>query len=150
VLTAAADPSYGPPLRRWYNGWAATTWTRDEAHEAVAQLPPALPETQASDDDFLFGRVFALAGDADRAARFFARASRSCSLRDDFYRTRAKLALADASRGAPDRACALYADVASHWGAAPGSVTAAAAIARGRGLGCSFRSDAENQRGETR
>jgi hypothetical protein len=73
--------------------------------------------------------TYALAGERDGAARFFARASRSCSVRDDFYRTKARLALAE-SEPDGDRACALATEVAAHWKGAPRSATAAIAKQR--------------------
>jgi hypothetical protein len=119
-------------FRRWYNGYAATSWTPDEAQEAVAHVPSPLKPTQASRDDYLLGRVFALA-DNPRATHFFARAAHSCSIEDDFYRTKAKLELA--SR-APEQACSLYADIVAHWGSAPTNVTATEAARRAKSEHC--------------
>jgi len=135
VIAATEEPSYGNALRRWYNGYAATSWTHDEATEAVAHVPVPLQPSWSSDDDYLFARVFALAGDDERATPLFTRAAHSCSVHDDFYRTKAKLELAARPETQPEEACALSADVASHWGTSK-SVTAAAAEARARAHHC--------------
>jgi hypothetical protein len=148
VIEATRAPSYGPALRRWYNGYAATSWTRDEAEEAIAHVPPDLAPTGASDDDYLFARVFALGGDEARAEAHFARASRSCAVRDDFYRTKAKLELASRRASRPAEACALYGAITAHWGAST-SITAREAATHARALACPPSSDS-TVKGESR
>ena len=137
--TILANRSYGPPSRRWYNTYATTSWTASEAADAVANMPPhALfaPQYRVAEDDYLYGRVFALAGHADLAKIAFSRAVHSCAIHKDIYRMEAHVALADLLDDHDPEKCSLYARVAEHWKRSPTAKTVSLAIAERHRLNC--------------
>jgi TolA-binding protein len=90
--------------------------------------------------DDAFGMTYLLAGKVDEALPYLERAARSCSALDHpLTQTAAHLHLGTALEARGDRpgACAAYRTVLERWGAAkPRSVSAEAARARSRALGC--------------
>ncbi|MGO8999318.1 MAG: protein kinase domain-containing protein [Polyangiaceae bacterium] len=139
ILATAEDPAYGAPYRRWINAYATAAWTPPEALEALSQIPSEpLPGPQYRDasDDYMFGRVFALAGRTATAKQFFFRAAHSCSLSGDLFRTKAKYELGQMEEGTPAVACALYSEILGHWRLSPQSVTIRRAKERLLALSC--------------
>ena len=139
IAAIAAAPSYGAPSRRWNNAYAVTSWTPDEAQEALARMPAEginPPQFRNAYDDYNFGRLYALAGRPEEAKRFFARAAASCSLEGELPRTRAKVELAKLSVDDKPRACELYADVIHHWAKTPRAVSVVAAVHGALALHC--------------
>ncbi len=127
VRAEAASPSYGWRARGWYNAFVLTSWTRTEASEAIDNMPARAfngPQYRTATDDYLFGRVFLLAGQRARAKTFFARAASTCRMREDFYKVKATLELARLSGDDQGTACALYAAILDHWSQSPQAETA--------------------------
>jgi hypothetical protein len=130
----------------WIHGYAEITDTEAQAKEALgvlaeyAPLPEFRPEMLADAD---VGRVFLLGGRMDEAIPILQRAVGNCDpfeapgswVRASFWLGRALEA-----KGRTDGACDAYANVASRWDAlGRRSLTARAAHARIRALGCATR-----------
>jgi serine/threonine protein kinase len=128
--------------RIWIEGYAYPAETREDAEVALAALPSYAPIPWIG-----FGgttapaaaKVYALAGEARKAIPDLEQASRSCrALAAPFDQMRSALRLGQASEATGDTpgACAAYGLVLAHWGTAKRSVTAAAASARAKAIGC--------------
>ncbi len=139
VRAVAARPSYGWRARAWYNAFVLTSWTHSEAMTAVDNMPAhALngPQYRTATDDYLFGRVFLLAGQRNRAKVFFERAASTCRMREDFYKMKATLELARLSEERRDIACGLYGTILGHWSHSPNAATTIDARRRYDELNC--------------
>ena len=140
----AAAVAGGPPSGLvWYAAYAELADTADRARAAIAardrfDLIPAYDVVV--DTDGLDGKVFALAGDVDRALPYLRRAAASCSdLLDPIGHAHAHLRLGAIleSKGLRDEACSEYRAVLTRWkDAKPRSITADEAAARTKALGC--------------
>jgi serine/threonine-protein kinase len=128
----------------WTDAYAALALTRADAVDALARLPAYLPLPPALDrNPFLeerIGTVYLRAGRYDEASRFLGRSGRACTL---LSYPLEKIWSAERSGEALEAlgdvagACAAYAGVLAHWGAArPRSVTGEAAWRRSRALRC--------------
>ena len=128
----------------WFLAYAATAVDAEDARAALEAMPRylPLPDVLARDDtmDDAFGTTYLLAGKVDLALPYLQRAARSCSALDHpLTQTAAHLHLGTALEALGDRpaACAAYRTVLERWGSAkPRSVSADAARARARALGC--------------
>ncbi len=128
----------------WIDGYADFVQTKEEAVAAIGLLPvylPLPPSTRRNvGRETALGKVYALAGDADGAKFFLARATAHCGALDyPSPHTRAHFFLGMSREIAGDTpaACAAYAIVVSRWGdAKPRSVTATKAKDRMKVLGC--------------
>jgi serine/threonine-protein kinase len=127
----------------WLRAYAAPAETADEAKVAEAALASFLPPPLARDlepVDALYGKVLLLAGRIEDALPHLRAAAATCLAFDDpFVQTRASSDLGRAleARGDKAGACDAYATVLARWGhATPRSLTATAAAARSRALGC--------------
>jgi serine/threonine-protein kinase len=138
------------PLAAWldvYTVAAAVAHSADDAREALAGQPQGvrLPSFQGDiiHAGFL-GRTYLLAGRLDDAIPMLRRAVASCPYPDGalWFRLWAAEDLGEALERKRDKdgACAAYAEVLSKWGnAKPRSVTADAARAHAKKLGCGPR-----------
>jgi tetratricopeptide (TPR) repeat protein len=128
----------------WIQAYATDASSPDEAIEAMRALgdlggaiPLYRPQTATNFD---IGRTLLLAGEVDRALPFLRKATRSCLPLDfPFPFVRAQLWLGEALARSGDTAgaCDALRTVTARWGnARPRSVTATAARARARDLGC--------------
>ena len=128
----------------WFLAYAATAVDPEDGRAALEAQPRylPLPDVLARDDtmDDAFGMTYLLAGKVDAALPYLQRAARSCSALDHpLTQTAAHLHLGTALEARGDRpaACAAYRTVLERWGSAkPRSVSADAARARSRALGC--------------
>ncbi len=137
-LADSAGPAYGSDERRWYNAYASTAWTPEEARLAVANMSPKVvlsPALANAEDYFLFGRTFLLAGDVERALGYFRQGARSCALDDDFFRIQSMLQVALSTEDRSE-ACRLAARIVDHWRDSPESVAMHAAAKRRSDLHC--------------
>jgi hypothetical protein len=127
----------------WFLGYAAQSATKEDAAEALLELPRAgfLPTGQRSAfADEALGRTFLLAGRPAEAVPHLSRAARMCTALDEpFLHVRARLLLGEAlaETGEKARACDELGSVVKQWGdAKPSSVTASKAKNEMRALGC--------------
>jgi serine/threonine-protein kinase len=129
----------------WLYSWAGSVETPAQAQEALAALPqsPPLPSLtlnwNAAGD---LGKVYSLAGDADRAIPLLRQAVNACrpfimSSEHDHLLNRLLLGRAFEQKGDTAGACEQYAAILERWGnAKPKSVTADAARTRRKALAC--------------
>jgi serine/threonine-protein kinase len=127
----------------WLDGYAAMVETKEDAAEALRELPAYAPipvGLRTALNDEALGRTELLAGRVDDAVGPLARAAHMCNALDDPFRhVRAQLLLGQAleARGDAGGACSEYAEVLAWWGAArPRSVTAERAKDRRARLAC--------------
>ena len=128
----------------WVYGYAGVVDTRDEAVSAVAELPRYSPIPPFVPNGWLplatVGRTLWLAGHEDEGIAYLTHAAHSCNAGVHpipWIRAHGWLAEALAKRGDTDGACRENDVVLQRWGdAKPRSVTADAARARARALGC--------------
>jgi hypothetical protein len=126
--------------RIWVEGFAVPAETKEEARAALAILPayaPIPPFFISGPTLWPLAKVRALAGAPDAAADL-RRVTQSChALAEPFAAVRAQLLLGEALEASdPKGACTAYASVLARWGSAKRSVTATAAAAHARALGC--------------
>jgi serine/threonine-protein kinase len=142
---AAARATLPPQWTRelWVPAYALPAETKAEAEEAARALPDFLPLPPPRDltmVDGAAGRVLSLAGHVDDALPYLERAVATCLVFDDpVGHTRAWAALARVreAKGDTAGACDAWRVVAARWATArPRSVSANAARARLRALGC--------------
>ncbi len=129
----------------WPYAYAEPALTEDEARAALSALPKFEPLAFAMRDDVPeahAGHAFLLAGRAEQALPYLRRAVAHCGT---WYfpakQMRAAFELGQALEQSEHRpeACAAYGKVLERWGRArPRSVTADAARARARALGCAI------------
>jgi serine/threonine-protein kinase len=128
--------------RVWLEGFAAPAETREEAERALAALSDYAPIPSLTLSGWTLpalAKVHALAGRMSDALPELRVVTASChALADPLAYMRAELAYGDAleASGATAGACGAYNAVLKRWGAAKRSVTAAAATAHARTLGC--------------
>jgi serine/threonine protein kinase len=126
----------------WLEGYAAPAQTRDEAEAALAALPDYAPLASLTLRGWTvpaMAKVHALAGRWSEALPELRLVTSSChALADPLAYVRTELAFGEAleASGATEGACAAYRAVLQRWGGAKRSVTAAAASAHERALGC--------------
>jgi eukaryotic-like serine/threonine-protein kinase len=127
----------------WIAAYASIAETPEQAHEALAALPeyaPLPPFVPFMLADAELGRVYALAGEVERATAVLRRATTSCrAYKEPFAHTRAHYELGVALEAAGDHAgaCRALSVVLERWGhARPRSVTADKARDRMRALSC--------------
>jgi hypothetical protein len=126
----------------WLEGYAAPTQTREEAETALAALPDYAPIPTLTLSGWTIpalAKVHALAGRTNEALPELRLFASSChALVEPLAYVQAELAYGEAleASGATASACAAYGVVLKRWGAAKRSVTAAAAAARAKTLGC--------------
>jgi eukaryotic-like serine/threonine-protein kinase len=136
----------------WDYAYASPALTEAEAKAALAALPewgPATPTPanfynvfgRVGSPEADYGRVLLLAGHVDEAIEHLKRAVATCDLFTstlDHVRAELDLGRALAQKGDKPGACEAYGKVLAQWGhAKPRSVTADAARARSKALGCS-------------
>ena len=120
----------------------ASIETQEEAHAATLDLGATkLPELwyESPLAGASPGHVALLDGRAAQALPVLERAAKSCeALGDPIRHTHALLFYAQAleATGAPEKACAPYAQILARWGSAPESRTAGIARERRRALRC--------------
>jgi serine/threonine-protein kinase len=138
---AKAEPQRANLVWFWY--YAHSAATPADAREALDALPrysPLPPYDANVYDERVMGHVLFLAGRVDEAIPHLREAVSGCF--DPLFIPSHQLAaetLGEAleSEGDAPGACAAYAEVLAHWGnAKPRSVTADAARARAKKLGC--------------
>jgi serine/threonine-protein kinase len=130
----------------WMMGWAAAAVSPAEANRALDALPgyehgQALPEAITFSIPYAYvGRAYQLAGRLEEAVPHLRHAARSCDMDvDPVTVTRAALWWGESLQALArvSEACEAYAIVLRRWGhAKPRSVTADAARAHARTLGC--------------
>jgi serine/threonine-protein kinase len=135
----------------WAFGFAAPASTPEEARAALDLLPEYAPLSpyvitfwvilgEVGLPDASVGHAYLLAGKPAEAVPFLRRAAAACADLDDVLtHTRALLELGQALQATGDKegACGAYGKVLARWGhAKPRSVTADAARAATRALGC--------------
>jgi len=147
LAKASAAPPHGGPFgfdrsRRWINLYAEPARTAEDAHEALAVMPDALPlpsdRFRDTRDDEAIGRALLLAGSVHESLSFLRRAATSCdAARYPFHHTWANLELAQALEASDVRgACAAYQVVLDRWATAVQSRSAHIAYVRRTALGC--------------
>jgi serine/threonine-protein kinase len=138
------------PVAAWldvYAVGAGVAHSADEAREALAAQPQGVRLPSLEGDIIsagYLGQTYLLAGRLDDAIPMLRRAVASCPYPDGaiWFRLWAAEPLGEAleQKGDKDGACAAYAEVLSRWGnAKPRSVTADAARAHAKKLGCGQR-----------
>jgi serine/threonine-protein kinase len=133
-------PKYAPFL--WVHGWAVPASTPAEGAAAIAALGPWKPIPRYAPRmlaDANIGRTFLLADRADDAKLYLEAAASSClALQRPFEHTHANLDLGSLREKSGDTkgACVAYGVVASRWGDAKTSTSAARAKERMRALAC--------------
>jgi eukaryotic-like serine/threonine-protein kinase len=133
------DPMQSSVLASYARG----VQTPEEAREALALFPDAVPPRVLMEKDFvlpMYGKLFLLTGRAEEAAPYLERTVKSCyALFSPFIHTRSGYHLGQAREALGDSAgaCSAYATVLARWGnAKPESVTAEKARERSRQLRC--------------
>lgn len=135
----SSDPG-APAMRLWRLAFADSIDTRDEAEEALDNVPEH-SERQYDQTEFkaIFGRTYLLAGRPEWALAHLEVATLACNW---FYwplsHTQSLLALGRAREhvGNEKGACEAYQRVLERWGATPGSRSATEAKARAHALAC--------------
>jgi serine/threonine protein kinase len=128
--------------RVWVDGYATPAQTREEAEAALTALPDyaPLPTLLLSGSTTpAIAKVRALGGHLKEALPELRVASSSChALADPIAYVRGELLLGQALEASGDNAgaCTAYGVVLQRWGTASRSITAAAAGARAKALGC--------------
>jgi len=125
----------------WATIWTGEVSSREEALEALANMPDASrPRFPAGAEFAPIGQAYLLAGRIDEAIAWLEPAAAACDvLREAFNAVHAHLWLAEAreQKGDTAGACTEYAAVLARWGAAkPRSVSADEARAHQKSLGC--------------
>lgn len=126
----------------WYVAYAEVASTADEAREALEKMPDLSNlgmgfSTRAV--RFTLGKLYWLAGRQDDALPYLRDIAADCgSLQAPIKRMQASYALGDVlgAKGDKAGACAALSEVLKPWGGAKESVTARAASARAKALGC--------------
>jgi serine/threonine-protein kinase len=139
-----SERAISPYLGIWLFAYGIPVVTAADAREAVDALPPQFPtlsdtEYRTPEVEWPIGRTYRLAGREAAAIPFLTRAAKSCSpFIAPFEETWASLdlGLAQEKIGDAAEACDAYRRVLRRWGGAQTSVTARAARARSRTLGC--------------
>jgi tetratricopeptide (TPR) repeat protein len=126
----------------WMLGWGSLVETREEAIEAIAQLPAheAAPigARRGIGHDFNLGKVYALAGRADDAIPLLQRVTSTCQTLDNalmVLRARYYLGLAYEAKGDTARAREAYEKVVATWPRTSGSRTQRRATERLAAIG---------------
>jgi serine/threonine-protein kinase len=144
AFMAEAMASEGP-FAAWLDFYPAVVRDAPAAREALASMPEgsATPSLLQGDsfNATMLGRTYLLAGRIDDAIPLLRHAAASCISPDGsiLFRTWANEGLGEAleQKGDEDGACAAYGRVLARWGhAKPRSVTADAARAHAKKLGC--------------
>ena len=126
----------------WLEGYAGPAQTKEEAETALAALPQYAPIPSLVLSGWTvpaLAKVHALAGRLGEARPELQLVSASChELADPLAHLQARLFYGEALEASGDTAgaCAAYGAVLARWGATKRSVTAAAASARAKALGC--------------
>jgi serine/threonine-protein kinase len=138
---SSLDHAHDAPPRIWLSAYAGAASTPEDAEEAVAAMPkdtPRAPPTAAA--RAALGEVLRLKGALGDALPLLESAYRACmTIEDPPWHVFAAMHLAEAREASGDvGACEAYRTVLDRWGGAkPRSITAEAARARYRALGCS-------------
>jgi serine/threonine-protein kinase len=127
----------------WLYAWAGAVETAEDARAALAALerfPPLVPpEAEKAVRAEMVGKVYALAGDPERAIPYLRRGASTCFMMNSVasaLRSRLELANALAQTGRREEARAQYAALLARWGhATPRSVSADEARAKLAALG---------------
>jgi serine/threonine-protein kinase len=143
-LAEVEKKGIGTPALRWVTAHAEAVRTKEDALEALAQLPRDRPMEDAMhrdvESDDARGFVHLMAGNPEAAIPFLQRAARGCTATyNPFWHTSANLHLgmANEARGDVQGACEAYRVVIARWGGNARSVSARHAKARVEALRCS-------------
>jgi tetratricopeptide (TPR) repeat protein len=131
------------PGTEWFVAYAQVASTPEEARAALDRMPdprvvaPFVP--LGLEWISVMGRLYWLAGRYDDALPYLREVTRDCcTLKVPFRNTRASYQLGEvlSAKGDKEGACGAYRVVLDRWGASKASVTAKAAAARVKALGC--------------
>jgi tetratricopeptide (TPR) repeat protein len=143
----SADHYYSRPGVRWFEAYACTAMTNEEARLALAELPAEKPlfpvHFREPHVDATLGEMFLRAGVHAEARAHLERSAKSCSVFSYLKIAQAQdqLGTLYETLGQPDEACASYKSILARWGPESGSRHARHASARWKALGCSSRSN---------
>ena len=137
---ARLAPRFSPDI--WLVGYAAVADTRELAVEALAARAKLVsdgdPAWGSFDKEAALGRVYAMAGDYERARPHLEKAIHALwTLHAVIEATQIEALYGESlEKSDPPRACEAYANVLRRWGNAKGSLTAAKAAARAKQMKC--------------